>query len=166
MDGTCEHPLGRNAPPARWGVDRVVVLARDQARTDATCYCTLNVATAVIDPPRVQVTAAFAVPGFVVADTFQVQDTSPSEPAVGVVLRPAAADTVPDGQVTLAAQTAPDDVLAVMLAVEPGMAGPGRLTNFTESEAGRGAPVGFGVGRGVGRAVGGGVVAPAASGIP
>ena len=34
----------------------------NQARTDATCYCTLNVATAVIDPPRVQVTAAFAVP--------------------------------------------------------------------------------------------------------
>jgi hypothetical protein len=48
----------------------------------------------VIDPPRVQVTAAFAVPGFVVADTFQVQDTIPSEPAVGVVLSPAAADTV------------------------------------------------------------------------
>ena len=58
----------------------------NQARTDATCYCTLNVATALIDPPRVHVTAAFAVPGFVVADTFQVQDTSPSEPAVGVVL--------------------------------------------------------------------------------
>ena len=88
-----------------------------QARTDATCYCTLNVATAVIDPPR-------------------VQDTSPG------------------------------DVFAVMLAVEPGIAGPGRLTNSTESEAGRGATVGFGVGRGVGRTVGGGVVAPAASGIP
>ena len=106
------------------------------------------------------------MPGFVVADTFQVQDTIPSEPAVGVVLSPAAADTVPDGQVTFAEQTAPDDVLAVMLAVEPGMAGPGRLTNVTESEAGGRATVGFGVGRGVGRTVGGGVVAPAASGIP
>jgi hypothetical protein len=136
------------------------------AAADAARYCTLNVAVAVTDPPRVQVTAAFAVPGFVVADTFQVQDTSPPEPAVGVVLSPAAADTVPDGQVTFAEQTAPGDVLALMLAVEPGMAGPGRLTNVTESEAGRGATVGFGVGRGVGRAVAGGVVAPAASGMP
>jgi hypothetical protein len=114
----------------------------------------------------VQVTAAFAVPALVVADAFQVQDTSPPEPAVGVVLSPAAADTVPDGQVTFAEQTAPDDVLAAMLAVEPGIAGPGRLTNVTESEAGGRATVGFGVGRGVGRAVGGRVVAPAASGIP
>ena len=136
------------------------------AAANAARYCTVNVAVAVTDPPRVQVTAAFAVPGFVVADTFQVQDTSPPEPAVGVVLSPAAADTVPDGQVTFAEQTALGDVLAVMLAVEPGIAGPGRLTNFTESEAGRGATVGFGVGRGVGRAVGGGVVAPEASGIP
>ena len=44
--------------------------------TDAARYCTLNVAVALMDPPRVQVTAAFAVPGFVVADTFQVQDLS------------------------------------------------------------------------------------------
>jgi hypothetical protein len=43
------------------------------AAVDAARYCTVNVAVAVTDPPRVQVTAAFAVPGFVVADTFQVQ---------------------------------------------------------------------------------------------
>ena len=110
---------------------------------------------AVTDPPRAHVTAAFAVPGFVVDPTFHVQDTIPSAPAVGVVLSPAAADTVPDGQVTLAEQTAPGDVTALMLAVEPGIAGSGRLRNVTEME-----PAG---GTGVGRAVAGGVAAPGAA---
>jgi hypothetical protein len=110
---------------------------------------------AVTDPPRAHVTAAFAAPGFVVDPTFQVQDASPSGPAVGVVFSPAAADRVPDGHVTFAEQTAPGDVAALMLAVVPGMAGSGSLTKVTEME-----PAG---GTGVGRARAGRVAAPGAA---
>ena len=76
-------------------------------------------------------TAAFAVPGLVVAETFQVQDTIPSAPAVGVGFSPAAADTVPDGQVTFAEQTAQRRVCTVMLATVPGIAGLGSERNAT-----------------------------------
>lgn len=125
-------------------------------------YCTVNVAVTVAVPPRVQVTAAVAVPGFVVDPTFHVHETSPSEAAVGVVFNPAAADTVPDGQVTFAAHVAPTDVRAVMVAGEPWIAGLGRLTNVTENGAGGGALVTFAVGA----TITGGAVAPVANGMP
>lgn len=126
-------------------------------------YCTANVALLLaVDPPSRQVTDAVAVPGFVVEPTFHVQDTSPSELALGVGLRPAAADTVPDGQVTFAAQVAPGSVFAVIDPVEPGTAGPGRLTNRTDNVAEAPPAVGRGVGFGVGEAP----AAPLASGIP
>ena len=125
-------------------------------------HCTVNVAVTVAVPPWVQVTVAVAVPGFVVEPTFHVHETSPSEAAVGVVFNPAAADTVPDGQVTFAAHVAPTDVRAVMVAGEPWIAGLGRLTNVTENDANGGALVTFGVGA----TITGGVVAPVANGMP
>ena len=81
---------------------------------------------------------------------------------MGVVFNPAAADTVPDGQVTFAAHVAPTDVRAVMVAGEPWIAGLGRLTNVTANDAGGGALVTFGVGA----TITGGAVAPVANGMP
>ena len=107
-------------------------------------------------------TCAVAVPGFVRADTFHVHETSPSDPAVGVVFRPAAVDTLPEGQVTLAEQIAPGVVFAAMLAVDLGTAGSGRLTNRTKSVPAGLAVVGFAVGAAVVR----GTAVPAVSGRP
>ena len=118
---------------------------------------------AVPEVPSVQVTRAVAVPGLVRADTFHVQATRPSAPAVGVVLNPAALDTDPEGQITCAEQTAPGEVRASIVAVAPSGAGSGRATNATRSDPVRGALPGVGVAAVAGRGVAG---APAASGRP
>ena len=96
-----------------------------------------------------QVTLAVAVPAFVRDPTFQVHDTSPFEPAVGVGFSPAAAETLPEGQVTVTEHVAPGVVFAVRVAVAPGTAGAGRLMKRTEIEPASGRAVGRGVGAGV-----------------
>ena len=110
------------------------------------------------------VTVVLAVPGFVVEATFQSQDTIPSAPAVGFVLRPPAADLLPDGQVTTIAQFAPAEVWASRCATPPRGAGFGSDTNVTPSAVG--GAVAPAVGTSVGSAVDVGSVGDATRAMP
>ena len=120
-------------------------------------------------PLSVHVTVTLAVPGFVVEATFQLHDTIPSAPAVGVVLRPPAPDLFPEGQITTMAQVAPGEVFADREATPPRGAGSGKDTNVTPNATGGGVTTG-GAGAevtcAVGASVGAGFVGEAPSGMP
>src|SRR5450759_3759673 len=65
----------RTCPLAARNAHTISGSCGDRGSTPSAPYCTAKVAVAVTDPPRAHVTAAFAVPGFVVDPTFHVQDT-------------------------------------------------------------------------------------------
>jgi hypothetical protein len=103
-------------------------------------------------PPKVHVAVVLVVPGVVVLATLQVQDTFPSDPAVGLVFKPDALDLLPDGQVTVIRHVAPGKVWASMVADPPRGAGSGNETNATAKPAAGGATDGAGVAGAVGPA--------------